>query len=254
MRIAICQPTYLPWLGYFDLMDQVDAFVLLDVVQFEKQSWQQRNRIKTPTGLQWLTVPVRFRGRLEQKICEVEIRDGEFVRKHLRAIELNYARSPFFAQHFPQVSGILQKFTSAGRLLELNRSLIDWLAEMLQIRTQLILASALDVGGKRTHLLASICQKLGATQYVSPIGSAEYLLGETNILSDAGVETLFHNYTHPTYQQPFPPFLDFASVIDLIFNEGERSMEIIRSGRGALLSPSEVRARLGEPKEERSVT
>jgi len=87
MKIAISQPTYLPWLGYFDLIDQVDVFVLLDSVQFEKQSWQQRNRIKTPTGLQWLTVPVEFRGRLGQRIMEVIIRDDpDLPKKHLRAI------------------------------------------------------------------------------------------------------------------------------------------------------------------------
>jgi len=101
MKIAISQPTYLPWLGFLDLVDQVDTFVLLDNVQFEKQSWQQRNRIKTPTGLLWLTVPVIFRGRLEQKIQQVEIRDSDFSRKHLRAIELNYSHASFFNVHFP---------------------------------------------------------------------------------------------------------------------------------------------------------
>ncbi len=107
MRIAITQPTYLPWLGYFDLIDQVDTFVVLDTVQFERQSWQHRNRIKTSTGLQWLTVPVVFRDLLGQKILEVEIRDIEFRRKHLRGIEVNYARAPFFEEYFPlRASGI----------------------------------------------------------------------------------------------------------------------------------------------------
>jgi hypothetical protein len=82
VKLAIAQPTYLPWLGYFGLLDQVDQFVILDTVQFEKQSWQQRNRIKTPTGLQWLTVPVTFRGRLGQRIVDVEIREPEFWRNH----------------------------------------------------------------------------------------------------------------------------------------------------------------------------
>lgn len=249
MRIAICQPTYLPWLGYFDLMDQVDAFVLLDTVQFEKQSWQQRNRIKTPTGLQWLTVPVVFRGRLEQKIHEVEIRDAEFAGKHLRGIELNYARSRFFPSHFLEISGILQGLDSGAHLASLNLRLISWMVRVLGIRTPLILASALSAGGKRTQMLANICRKLGAIEYISPIGSAEYLLGEIDVMSDAGIETRFHNYTHPTYEQQFPPFLPFASAIDLIFNEGERSMDIIRSGRGTPLAPSEVAARMAVPKE-----
>ena len=249
MRIAICQPTYLPWLGYFDLMDQVDAFVLLDTVQFEKQSWQQRNRIKTPTGLQWLTVPVAFRGRLEQKIREVEIRDVEFRQKHLRAIELNYARAPFFERYFSALSTILRGIDVKARLSDLNRQLIQWFAGVLGIRTPMLLASSLSLQGRRTQLLAEICNQLGAGQYFSPIGSAEYLLNELDILTNANVETYFHNYDHPRYAQQFPPFLAFASVLDLIFNEGDRSMDVIRSGRGIPLRPSEVANRMAVPRE-----
>jgi hypothetical protein len=249
MRIAICQPTYLPWLGYFDLMDQVDTFVLLDTVQFEKQSWQHRNRIKTPTGFQWLTVPVVFRGHFGQKIQDVEIRDLEFSRKHLRAIELSYARAPFFQEYYPALTAILREIHPNTCLTRLNLQLLQWLGATLDIRTPLILASSLGTEGKRTELLACICEKLGATHYVSPIGSAEYLLREIDVLADAKVETLFHNYHHPEYRQQFPPFLPFASVIDLIFNEGARSMDIIRSGRDAAFAPSEVAARIPEPKE-----
>jgi len=98
-------------------------------------------------------------------------------------------------------------------------------------------------------LLANICRKLGAARYISPIGSAEYLLREIDVLADANVETVFHNYNHPEYEQLFPPFLAFASVIDLIFNEGDRSVDIIRSGRNVSLTSSEVAARMSEPKE-----
>lgn len=249
MRVAICQPTYLPWLGYFDLMDQVDTFVILDTVQFEKQSWQQRNRIKTPTGLQWITVPVVFRGRLSQKISEVQIRDADFARTHLRALELNYSRAPFFSTFFPALSSILLETGLGARLVDLNVRLMQWLAGLLGIRTPMVLASSLDVEGKRTQLLANICQTLGANQYVSPIGSAEYLLGELSVLTDSNVETVFHNYAHPEYVQRFPPFVPFASVIDLIFNEGECSIEIIRSGRQVPLRPDEVAARMAEAKQ-----
>ncbi len=246
MRVAITQPTYLPWLGYFDLMDQVDVFVLLDTVQFEKQSWQQRNRIKTPTGLQWLTVPVVFRGRLCQQIREVEIRDVNFAHMHLRAIELNYGRARFFPTFFPALSGILQEIEVRAQLVDLNLRLLKWLMGILGIRTRLVLASALGEEGKRTQLLANICRRLGATEYVSPIGSAEYLLSEMSILEEANVKTVFHNFIHPQYEQRFPPFLAFASVIDLIFNEGDRSMSVIRSGRGSPLAPSDVAARMAE--------
>lgn len=242
MKVAITQPTYLPWLGYFDLMDQVDTFVLLDTVQFEKQSWQQRNRIKTPSGLQWLTVPVVFRGRLEQKIQAVEIRERDFLGKHLRGIELNYRRTPFFGDYFPALSSIFENLQAGTTLCDLNGRLIEWLAALLGIKTRLLRASLLDEAGKRTQLLANICRKLGANYYISPIGSAGYLLPELSILSACGVETVFQNYSHPQYRQSFPPFVAYASVIDLLFNEGPCSLEIIRSGRNTALQPEEVTA------------
>lgn len=243
MKVAIAQPTYLPWLGYFDLMDQVDAFVILDSVQFEKQSWQQRNRIKTPTGLQWLTVPIVFRGRFGQLIHEVEIRDSEFWRKHLRAIELNYGRARFFKDYFHELS--LRLEPSAGsRLVDLNVRLVEWFMSVLGIRTPLFLSSRLGQTGKRTELLANICSCLGATEYISPIGSAVYLLQEIDTLQRRSIQVWFQNYEHPRYRQMFPPFLPYASVPDLIFNEGDRSLEILRSGRQKLLTPEQVSGRV----------
>jgi hypothetical protein len=246
MRIAITQPTYLPWLGYFDLIDQVDTFVVLDTVQFEKQSWQQRNRIKTPSGLLWLTVPVLFRGLLGQKILEVEIRDAEFWRKHLRGIEVNYGRAPFFEEYFPQVSAILQECRPGTHLVDLNLRLLHWLMKVFGVRTSVVLASSLAQEGKRTELLANICQKLGASQYVSPLGSAVYLLDEMNCFRDADIEVVFQNYSHPEYRQLFPPFVSHACALDLLFNEGGRSLEIIRSGRSTAFSPEEVALQVGK--------
>lgn len=242
MKVAISQPTYLPWLGYFDLIDQVDAFVILDSVQFEKQSWQQRNRIKTPTGLQWLTVPVIFRGRLGQAIKEVEIRETDFWHDHLRAIELNYRRAPYFENYFDQLSSKVM-CGPGTRLADLNVRLIEWLMSVLGIQTKLIFASQLNQRGKRTELLANICVALGSEQYISPPGSAVYLLAEKEKLIRQNVELCFQRYEHPQYRQAFPPFCPQASIIDLIFNEGPRSMEIVRAGRREPLSVSEFALR-----------
>jgi hypothetical protein len=244
VKIAIAQPTYLPWLGYFDLLDQVDKFVLLDTVQFEKQSWQQRNRIKTPTGLLWLTVPVVFRGRLGQRIVDVEIREAAFWRDHLRAVELNYRRAPFFDEYYPAFSELLPAASSGLCLAELNIHLLHWLAELLGIKTPIVRSSELAVDGKRTHLLADICSLMGATTYVSPLGSADYLLYELPILTGAGVDVAFQHYEHPLYRQLFLPFQSHASVLDLLFNEGGNSLPMIRSGRRAPFSPAEVALRL----------
>ncbi len=243
MKIAICQPTYLPWMGYFDLIDQVEAFVLLDDVQFEKQSWQQRNRIKTPRGLQWLTVPVIFRGRLGQFIKDVEVRDINFWRNHCRAIELNYRRTRFFDAYFEKLA--LRLVCSNTTLLAgLNIRLMEWFMSVLGIKTPLILSSNLAQTGRRTERLVNICKLLGAEQYVSPLGSAAYLLEEQDMMTDHGIDLVFQNYQHPEYGQQFPPFIPYASALDLLFNEGEQSLEIIRSGRRGSLLPAEAAAQL----------
>jgi UDP-2,4-diacetamido-2,4,6-trideoxy-beta-L-altropyranose hydrolase len=243
VKIAICQPTYLPWVGYFDLIDQVDVFVLLDSVQFQRQSWQHRNRVKTPSGLRWLTVPVKFRGRFGQLINEVEIREAEFWRDHLRAIELNYRRAPFFDRYFGDLSSQLRAMSSSPALMaELDIHLIEWFMNVLGIRTKVLLSSDLGRPGKRIELLANICTSLGGNQYVSPVGSAAYLLQGIDVLADKGVEVVFQHYEHPEYRQLFPPFCPYASVLDLIFNEGEGALEILRSGRRAPYLPDEVGA------------
>jgi len=230
VKIAIAQPTYLPWLGYFDLLDQTDKFVFLDSVQFEKRSWQQRNRIKTPTGLQWLTVPVISRGKREQRIADAEI-GAEFWRDHLRSIAMNYRRAPFFDRYYGALSDLMRSVASGSNLATLTISLVQWFAEVMEIRTPTLRSSELPVQGKRTDLLAEICGSLGATSYLSPLGSAEYLVNELPIMTERGIEVAFQHYEHPLYRQLFPPFQPYASALDLLFNEGENALAVIQSGR-----------------------
>jgi hypothetical protein len=241
MRVAITQPTYLPWIGYFDLIDQVDIFIVLDNVQFEKQSWQQRNRIKTAAGLQWLTVPVKFRGRLGQLIRDVEIRDSEFWRSHARAIQVAYGRAMHFHEYLPQLESILRD-SSSGLLLDLNLSLLRWFLAELKIPTPIVLASSLGVTGARTERLAHLCEEVGAKEYLSPLGSSAYLLDERQILEQRGIQVLFQKYEHPVYRQLFGDFQPFASIADLLLNEGGNSLGIIRSGRRQAYSIEEVAA------------
>ena len=241
MKIAICQPTYLPWIGYFDLMDQVDAFVLLDSVQFEKQSWQHRNRIKIASGLQWLTVPVVYRGCFGQTINQVAIRDPEFARKHLRGIELSYRRAAYFDSYYPELAEILQAH-SKGLLADLNAGLLRWFRSIFGIRTPMVCSSAMNGRGRRSQLLVNVCLELNADGYLSPPGSTSYLLNDLELFVNAGIEVEFHHYQHPEYSQLFPPFCPYASALDLIFNEGKRSLEVLRSGRLTPLLPAQVSA------------
>lgn len=245
MKVAILQPAYLPWLGFFDLMDQVDSFVLLDNVQFEKRSWQQRNRIKSPAGLLWLTVPVVSRGRFEQKICEVEIENREFWRDHLRSIEMNYKRASYFQQYFEECREVMSD-SGNGRLVELTCTLIGWLAAKLGVTTPVMGASRLQASGKRTELLRNLCLELNCDEYVSPLGSAGYLLEELHVMTNSRVTVTFQNYAHPEYRQLFPPFAPYASSLDLLFNAGPHALEIVRSGRRDALSPEQVAVQLSK--------
>ncbi len=241
MKVAINQPTYLPWLGYFDLIDSVDLFVVLDNVQFVRQSWQHRNRIKTPGGLHWLTVPVAFRGRFGQLINEVEIRDPGFCHDHVRAIELAYRRSKYFREYFPEIKQRIERLSS-GLLVDLNLGLIHGAMDVLGIRKPVVRASSLPVSGKRTELLARICSAVGADEYLSPLGSAEYLVSEQNVLREKGIGIFLQRYQHPRYCQLFGPFAEFASLIDLLFNEGPDALAIMRSGRRAHYTLEEAAA------------
>ena len=239
MKIAILQPTYLPWCGYFDLIDQVDTFVILDNVQFEKRSWQHRNRIKTPAGLQWLTVPVLVHGRFQQLINEVEICDSTFARKHERSLACNYAGAPYLKKYLGAISGLLE-CGPGTRLAELNLRVLQWLCSALQMRANFVCASALRATGRRTELLANICVELGATEYLSPLGSAEYLLAEMQAMALRGVDVTFQRYEHPEYRQLHPTFVPYASALDLLLNEGPSALETIRSGRRPAYLPGEV--------------
>jgi WbqC-like protein family len=245
LKIAIAQPTYLPWVGYFDLIDRVDTFVLLDTVQFEKQSWQQRNRIKAPAGLQWLTVPVKIKGRSTQVIGEVEIAEPEFYTRHLNLVRAHYRIANYFKDFFPQFSEILEESSRSG-LAALNLRLVEWLMASLGIKVPVVLSSTLKVEGKRSALNLAICEQLRATKYYSAIGSAIYLLSDVDSFTSKGIGVCFQNYAHPQYRQLFPPFCPYASTLDLIFNEGPRSLEIIRSGHRKPFTPAEIAVRLNE--------
>lgn len=229
--VAIMQPTYLPWIGYFDLMDQCDLFVLLDTVQFDRRSWQQRNRIKTAQGERWLTVPVFSKGKRTQTVRDVQIdRSTKFHEQHLGTIRQAYCKAPYFDSTYRTLENVLR--TPHTYLAELTIVLIDWLKQQLGITTELLRSSALDVEGKRVDLLVSICEAVGATHYLSPAGARVYLEGASSF-EEAGLELCYHNYSHPQYRQLFGEFLPYLSILDVLFNEGECSLSIIRSGRGS---------------------
>ena len=226
---AIMQPTYLPWIGYFSLMDQVDCFVLLDSVQFDKRSWQQRNRIKTTAGETMLTLPVKTKNRSDQKINEVRIDNSRgMLLKHLRAIEFNYRKSLYFDRYWPHLQTIFKE--TYDYLFTLNTRLIDFFREELAIKTRMLCSSQLACTGKRSLLLLNLCRAVGARQYVSPPGSRAYI-EEDDAFNGSGLSLSYHQYEHPVYRQLHGDFIPYLSTLDLLMNEGPDSLDIIRSGR-----------------------
>lgn len=240
MKAAIMQPTYLPWLGFFDLIDQVDTFVFLDDVQFEKQSWQQRNRIRSSAGLEWITVPVLIKGRFGQEIRDVDTNGHDFVAKHLRKLAFSYGKAKFFAEYGEELSGILARSAESGKLCDVCVELIKWVCDQLGIDDRSVRSSTLGVSGRRSERLVNILREVGATRYLSPLGSKEYLWDDREIFAGQSIDIEFQNYEHPIYQQSYQPFMSHASTVDLLFNEGPRSLEILRSGRRPTLALEEA--------------
>ena len=229
--IAIMQPTFLPWVGYFDLADAVEKFVFLDQVQFSRQSWQQRNRIVTPQGLMWLTVPVRREG-LFGPIRDVAIAgDAGAGEKILRSIEQNYRPAPHFEQHFDAFAAVFREAWQSDSLLHLNVSIIRWLARQMGFSSTWMIGSDLGLEGRRSDLVSRMCQAVGAREYLSPLGSLEYLLAERSYFDEAGIRVLIQHYEHPVYPQLHQPFQAHASALDLLFNCGAQSAAIVRGGR-----------------------
>ncbi len=228
--VAIMQPTYLPWAGYFDLIDRVQEFVFLDTVQFEKQSWQQRNQLRAAGGLEWITVPVRRKGRFGQSIMDVEIHPGGFADKHIKQIRQNYRRAPYFDAYFDELADVLRKGDRTRSLCELNLILIEWLCQKMALRYQFHRASRIHASGKRCRLLINILNRLDAGGYLSPLGSLDYMREDFRMFSGNGIRVAFQHYVPVPYRQVYDPFLPFASVVDLLFNEGERSLDIVRAG------------------------
>jgi len=211
------QPTYLPWIGYFDLIEKADVFVFYDTVQFEKQSWQQRNYIRNKDGKLLLTVPLKSGSGLNRKINEVEIDSGKKTNKrHLKSIEMCYSKSRNFNEIFPVLSNIYSiPFNS---LIDLNVALIKFGMEQLNITTPVIFSNQLNVQTKKVEALIEICEKLEADHYYSPVGARGYI-EENNLFSVNNIRLTFQSFNHPVYQQiNFPDFISHLSFIDYLFN------------------------------------
>jgi len=215
--LVVLQPSYLPWLGYFDQMSTADVFVWYDDVQFDKHGWRNRNRIKGPKGPLWLTVPVLHTGRSLQAISEVEINNRlSWSRKHLRSVEQLYARAPFSSDVLRRLSDILPR--PWQYLVDLDIATTEWLAHEFGIGTPRHRASQLGIEGDRNTRLINLCRHFQATRYISGDAARDYL--DVAQFAAAGIEVVWHAYQHPQYPQLHGDFISHLSALDLLLNAG----------------------------------
>ena len=217
---------YVPWKGYFDIMQRVDEFVLYDEVQFIKRFWFNRNQIKTPHGLKWLTIPVEVKGKRLQAMKDVRISDPKWAENHWKTIQFAYGKTPYYPEYKDAIEALYRQSTMVF-LSEVNCHFLRGLCKILGIDTAI--SWSMDYPSQSqdpTTRLSEICQATNATHYLSGPSAQNYIKKE--VFELAGIELQYMDYAgYPEYPQPHPPFSHAVSVIDLLFCRGSASAEAI---------------------------
>jgi hypothetical protein len=220
MKVAILQSNYLPWKGYFDIIHDVDLFIFYDDVQYTKNDWRNRNRIKTPKGSKWLTIPTGT--DLNRSICDVRIPDGTWSASHWKLISENYKACPHFDSLAPFLHTIYMDRQWAT-LSELNHHLIRSIAtDLLDIKTSFSDSRKFSLKGRGQDRVVELLKSVGATEYLSGPAGKAYL--EPERFAAEGIKLTWKDYSgYPSYPQLFPPFDHNVSVIDLLLNIGAKA-------------------------------
>jgi hypothetical protein len=224
--IAIHQPGYLPWLGFFKKIMYSDVFVLLDNVKFVKKQWHNRNYILTNNGPIFLTVPVIKNSG--ENIHEIKISyDEKWNINHKKTIFYNYNKSPFFDQYWNFFEEIYSK--KFKNLLELNLEIINFFIKELELKTKIIFSSELGITEKKSKLNLEICKSLNADIYLSGTLGQNYIIEEDFKKNDIKIE--YQNFQHPKYNQNSNTFVPNMAFLDLLFNEGKNSKKILENSK-----------------------
>ena len=225
-KIAILQSNYIPWKGYFDLINMVDEFILYDNVQYTKNDWRNRNKIQTQKGVQWLTIPVRQRS-LVQKIMDTKTTDNKWRKKHWNALCQNYSKSKYFTQ-YRDIFENLYLNSNEDSLSKINYVFITETCKILGIKTKIRWSTEFKAVEGQTENLLAICKDCNAETYVSGPAAKNYLNKE--LAKKEHIELEWMDYReYPEYTQLFQPFIHGVSILDLIFNEGHNSTKFMKS-------------------------
>jgi hypothetical protein len=229
-RVGILQSNYIPWKGYFDLIGLVDEFVLFDDVQYTKNDWRNRNRIKTQQGDAWLTIPVEHSGRFGQRIDEVRVAGDRWRRKHWRSIVQSYGSAPFFVLYRERLEELYGE--SDELLSHVNRRFIEGLCDLLGLHTRISSSTDYPVAEGKTARLVEICRSLHASTYLSGPAARDYL--DETLFAAAGVSVEYMDYSgYREYPQLYPPFEHRVSVVDLLLAVGPEAQRYLKAGPAA---------------------
>lgn len=226
-KIAISQSNYIPWKGYFDLINMVDDFILYDDMQYTRRDWRNRNRIKTPLGTKWITIPVEVKGKYFQKINETIVSDNNWSKNHWTQIKQNYSNSKYFAFYKEELESLYLN-SNEIYLSKINYEFIKLICNFLDIETNIIFSSDFVLVDGKTDKLVDICSQLNANVYVSGPSAKNYLEEDKFCINNIEVEWINYN-GYKEYNQLFSPFCHEVSILDLIFNEGSNSKKFMKS-------------------------
>jgi hypothetical protein len=226
-KIAIVQSNYIPWKGYFDLINSVDEFILFDDMQYTRRDWRNRNKIKTAHGLMWLTIPVEVNGKYFQKIRETVVDDPEWNLKHWQSIVHNYSKAKYFHALREQFQD-LYLTSNEKSLSQINYGFLTAICRMLGINTKISWSMDYHLIEGKTERLIDLCKQAGATEYISGPTAKGYI--DEELFKQEGIQLHYIDYSgYPDYDQLFPPFEHAVSIIDLIFNEGPHAPKYMKS-------------------------
>jgi hypothetical protein len=228
--VCIHQPDFAPWLGFFERLLHTDVFVILDDVQFVRRGWHHRDRIKTPQGVQWLTLPVIKKGHYDQLIRDTQLDvDSGFTDKHLRTLEMAYGKRPGFDTVFPVVEEIYRR--QPRLMIDLNLPLLEAMMAAFGLEKRMVMASSLNIASSSTERLVDIVRAVGGTDYLSGTGARAYL--DEQLFAAAGIGVQWQRFDHPTYPQPWGDFEPGLSGLDCLFNCGRDAAAVLRSTQPA---------------------
>jgi hypothetical protein len=227
MILTAHQPVYLPWLGLFHKIYLAEKFCIFDIVQYQKKDYNNRNKIKTHSGPIWLSVPVESKDHLDKLICDIRIIDNGWNRKHFKSIASAYQKSPYFDRYIGEIERLLIH-NHYDFLCDLNADILRFSLEALGIDRPVVKASDYEFSGKKSDLVLDMCIKLGADTYIFGAQGGSY--ADRDSFSRNGIKIYFQDYHHPVYHQLHKDFEPYMSVIDLIFNEGPDSLQILLAG------------------------